>query len=325
MSHDLATRAELAKLARVLDTSPEEVAFLSSLDATDIHELREAISASLHDRYREVYRRVASASRLLPSGLCVQIAERAFPPAITSKVAAEIDTDRIGDFASKLSVSYMADVCVDIDPRKVRELIRRVPVDRAVAVALELIERQEYVTLGRMIDAATPELVRAAVEAVDSDDALLWIAFYAESVPHLTSAVRALPDERLRGVVHTALGGPEERHAAGLALMARVDDADLRRTLGDHAADAPDSALSYLVRTAVREGFEPELLTVVAGMDEAAARRMASLEVLAEEEVLLALARAADDGGHREQLLPLVEHATTEVRSALERAGFVTD
>ncbi|MBA0127917.1 hypothetical protein H0B56_20415 [Haloechinothrix sp. YIM 98757] len=322
MSQDLATRAELTKLARALDTTEDCVAFLGSLEAAEIHELREAASAAMHDRHRELYQSIAKASTLLPPALCVRIAERAFPPMITSKVAAEIGTDRVGEFAKRLSVGYMADVCVSIDPRKVRELISQVPVERATEVARELVDREEYVTLGRMIDAATERLVRAAVAVITSDVALLWIAFYAESEAHLTSAVRALPAERIRSVVHTALTGTAELHAAGLALIARVDDAELRGTLAGHAAEVPAEALDGLLRTVVRDGFEPELLTVLASMPEDALRRLAARDALTDRDTLLALARAAERGGHTERLRPLLEYAGPELRATLTEAGF---
>lgn len=322
MTSDLATRAELVKLARVLDTSVEGLAFLRSADSADIHELREGISAALHDKHRDLYQRIASASKLLPAALCVQVAERTFPPVISAKVAAEIGTDRIGEFAKRLSVAYMADVCTDIDPRRVPELLASVPVERGTRVAVELVRRREYLTLGRMIDAATEQLVRAAAAEIESDEALLWVAVYVESVDRLTSAVRALPAQRIRSVLHTALSGATELHGTGLALIARVDDEDLRRTLTDYAAEESDETLERLVRTAVSDGFLSELLVVVANMNESSLQRFAALNVLTEREILVALARAVDDGEYRERLLPLVDFLPEHARDILEDAGF---
>lgn len=323
MSKDLAAKAELLKLARALNTEPDAVAFADSLDAAALHQLREAISGSLYDEHRGVYQRIAAASKLLPAPMTAKIAEHAFPPLISARVAAELGAERAADLASRLPVDYLADVCIGLDPRKVARIIERIPLPRAVEVATELVRRDEFITLGRLIDAATREQLRGVAAEVDSDEALLWIGFYAESPQHLTEAIKVLPDERIRRIVHTALDGPAELHSAGLALMSRVDDARLRRRLGDMAAECAPSSLTALIHTAVDEGFLPEILTVFASMSEESQRSVMTLDVLAEQEVLVALVRATAAADLWDRLLPLVEYIDDELRARL--AALVTE
>lgn len=315
MSKDLATRAELLKLARVLHTGVDGVAFAESLDAADIQELREGISGSLYDEHRDLYQRIAAASKLLPVQLTAKIAERAFPPVISAGVAAGLTPDRAADLAKRMRVGYLADVCVGLDPRKVAKIIEWIPIGRAVEVAVELVNRDEHITLGRLIDAATPEQLRAVAARIACDEALLWIGFYAESPAHLTDAIRTMPDERLRSIVHTALEGASDLHVAGLMLMSRIGDEDLRLKFGEFAAECSDDALSRLVHTARAEGAMAELLSVVGGMSADAQRRVVRLPALEEQEVLVALVDAAAAGDHWDRLLPLVRFLDDGLRA----------
>lgn len=317
MSHDLRTRAELVKLARLLDLDTGALAYLEPQGAADLKELREGISAALYDEHRGLYQRIAGASKLLPAALTAKIAERAFPPVISARVSAELPADRAADLAKRMPVSYLADVCVDLDPRKVKSIIERIPVDRSIKVATELVHRDEHLTLGRLIDAASDEQLLAVAAKVESDEALVWIGFYAESPARLTGAVQALPEDRLRSIVHTSIDGRSELHSAGLALISRLSDEPLRSRLGDLAAECAAESLTRLVHTAVAEGFVPELLAVVACMSEDGQRRVVGLPVLQEREVLVALVNAAADGEYWDRLLPLVEHTDQELRGRL--------
>lgn len=317
MSHDLQTRAELVKLARLLDLDAGALAYLEPQGAADLKELREGISAARYDEHRALYQRIAGASKLLPAALTAKIAERAFPPVISARVSAELPAARAADLAKRMPVSYLADVCVDLDPRKVKSIIERIPVDRSIKVATELVHRDEHLTLGRLIDAASDEQLLAVAAKIESDEALVWIGFYAESPARLTGAVQALPEDRLRSIVHTSIDGRSELHSAGLALISRLSDEPLRSRLGDLAAECAAESLTRLVHTAVAEGFVPELLAVVACMSEDGQRRVVGLPVLQEREVLVALVNAAADGEYWDPLLPLVEHMDQELRGRL--------
>jgi hypothetical protein len=78
----------------------------------DLRRLRERVSASLFDRHRAGFQRMAAASRLLPIGVLAKIAERTMPPMIAARIAAEMAPER----------------------------------------AAELLRRGEYVTIGRFVD-----------------------------------------------------------------------------------------------------------------------------------------------------------------------------
>jgi hypothetical protein len=292
MRHDLATEAELVKLARALDTELDTVAFARALDHCDIRRLRERVVAVLYDEHRAAFRRVAAITRVLPTPLNVRIALRAFPPLLAARVAGEMAPDQAAELANRMPIDYLAEGCLHLDPRRAQPLISQINPDRVLAVVVELVDRGEYIALGQLLDAATDRVVVDAAAAI-SDEALLRIGFYAESAARLTRAVAALPEQRLRSVVACALAGPPDLRAAGLALIARLEDNQLRGRLAEYAADADDDTLTRMLRTAIEVGAVGELLTAVAAMGPRARKRVLVLPALSEHETRTQLAMAA--------------------------------
>ncbi|HEV8556285.1 MAG TPA: hypothetical protein VGR06_07810 [Actinophytocola sp.] len=291
MGRDLATQAELVKLARALDTTPDEVSFAGSLDHRDIRRLRERVVDALYEEHRATFGRIAMITRLLPTPLNVRITLRAFPPLLAARIAGEMAPDRAAELVNRMPIEYLADGCLHLEPRRAAPLISHIHPDRVVAVVQELVARGEYVTIGHLLDAATERIVRD-VAAVISDEALLRIGCYAESDTQLTTAVAALPPERLRGIVASAVGGPPELRSAGLALIARLADDELRARLAEYAAESDDEALTRLLHTAIDDGAVPELLTLFAALGEHTQRRVLTLPALTDPDVRTQLTKA---------------------------------
>lgn len=279
MGADLATRAELVKLARALGTTPDGVEFAASLGAGDIRRLRERVVGALYDEHRAAFRRVAAITRTLPTALNVRIALRAFSPLLAARIASEMSPERAAELANRMPVDYLAEGCVHLDPRRAEPLITRIDRARVVAVVSELIRRGDFITLGRLLDASTAEMLSDLSTTV-ADEALLRIGLYAESGAQLTRAMQALPAERLRAVVHSALTGTPDVRAAALAVVSRVEDDELRGRLAAYAAELDDAALTALLHTAVAEDAVTELLTAVAAMPEPARKRVLALPAL---------------------------------------------
>jgi hypothetical protein len=291
---DLATRAEIFKLARALGTTPEDVRFAESLDHGSIRRLRERVVGALYDEHRAAFQRVAMITRLLPTPLNVRITLRAFSPLLAARIAVEMTPERAAELANRMPVEYLAEGCLHLDPRRAGPLISRIHPDRVVAVARELVARGEFITLGQLLDVATERIV-LDIAAVISDEALLWVGFYAESGARLTAAVAALPAPRLRRVVAYALTGPPELRSAGLALIGRLEDDALRGRLAEYAAEFDDETLTALLRTAIDDGAVPQLLEAVAAMGEPARRRVLALPILTEPDVFRELIKLGTD------------------------------
>jgi hypothetical protein len=174
------TDLERARLAKVLRVDPAQLSCVEPLDAQDLRRLRESISRGLSQADRGVAGRLAAGTQLLPPPILAKIAERVLPPVATARVAAQMPPERCAAVSERLPISYMADVCVELDQPTAETLMSRLPPRIIVDVAHELIERAEYPTIGLLVGAAEEALIRTVLASISDSDVLLKISFYVE-------------------------------------------------------------------------------------------------------------------------------------------------
>jgi hypothetical protein len=249
---ELRVRAELIKLARVLGAREEQVAFLAPLGVEQLRRLGDRVSSALFDEYRTAFQKLADASRLLPASLVAKMSELVFGPVLSARISGLMPPDRAIEVALKLRGRFLADVCIELDPRNASELLARMPTKIVVDVAQELLRRREHVTMGRFVDDLTNEAIRAVMQAVTDDAALVQIGFFVERRERLVELVELLSPERVRAVVAAAASGPPEAQAAGLAMMSQLTHRQQGR-FGEAAIGSGPKVLNALIAAAQRE------------------------------------------------------------------------
>jgi hypothetical protein len=194
-----ATAAEIVKLRRLLDVDEGALEFLATVQAMEIRKLRLLATAALFDADREMLSRVANASRLLPAGLVAAITRRAFGPLLAARITGFMDPKRAADVGRHMDPPFLADICIQLDPRKAKEIIPRMDVDTVVAVTEELLERADYVTLGRFVGSMPGDVLDSVLE-VTEDDELLRVCAVAESSTGVDEIFGALSADRMADV-----------------------------------------------------------------------------------------------------------------------------
>lgn len=287
----LARRAELAKLAHLIG-GPVEL----PLEASELRELRERLSAKLFDDARPVLQRVATGSRLLPAALVARVGEGVFGATLCAQVAGLLSTAYALDLALRMTDPFLASVSAAIDPRSAGEVVRRFPADRIVAVAHQLLARGEYVTLARFVDYLAPETIGAVIDSVTDELELLRIGAYVESPAKLAELVGQLAPDRMRAMIAALHGANGDRWLEALTIAEILDDA-WRRTLGDLAAELGDDVLAALLEAVRRFELWTALVPFVLAMSAPAQGRIARLVLAQHAEIeasVCAAARACD-------------------------------
>jgi hypothetical protein len=309
-------RAEVEKLARLLDHDAGDLAFLEAVESADLRTLREQMTDVLYDRDPAVLQGAATAGRLLPVPLVAALAQRTFGPLLSARIAARLDADRAVDLAERLPDAFLADVAAELDPRRTRDIIVRVPAEKVVRIACELAARGDYVAMGRFVD-HLPTAAAHAVVAELSDADLLRIAFVGEEPERLRAVIADLPDERLAGTLRAA-----DRcglWAEALALAAELDDG----RLADLAVRQEDELVDSLLAAAHDEGLWPVVLPMVRRLGDEARRRLLRRPAFRRKAVLRAIVDAAAQAGSWEDLdavVPLLgAPARREVAAAVAR------
>ena len=302
MSANLDARAEIVKLARLVGQKPERLAYLEKVPPEDIKRLRERTTDVLFDADREKLQRVSAASRRLPAPLVAQIAQRVFGPLLVARLAGLVEPGRAVGVANHLSPAFLADVAVELDPRRVRSVLGHLPIERVVAAARVLVRRGEFVTMGQFVAHLSKEAIEATLAVID-DAALLRIAFVIEDPKRLNDIVGVLPEERFSGVIRAAAA--KGLWSEALALVSNVSERR-RGALGDLAAQEDDATLEGMVRAVHEQDLWDVLLPVLSAMSEDSRKRFTKLRAVRDRDVLGAIVRSAARNELWRELLPLV-------------------
>lgn len=238
MSPAAASRAELIKLARLLDTPPERLAGLEGVSATALRKLREQTADALFEADRPHFERVVAAARVVPGSLAARLTERALGPLLGARAAALLEPGQAVDLARRLSPGFLADLAVRLDPRRAGEQIGGLPADLVAEVAEELCRRREHVAMAGFVGHLDDDALFATLAVLD-EDALLGIGFLMEDPQRLRAIVALLPDERIVGLI--ALSEEESRVDELLEVVSRLgkrERARAARLAAEHGGKA---------------------------------------------------------------------------------------
>jgi len=223
MSEHLEHRAELLKLARLLNLDVEELPDLDAVPAAELRAFREAATDRLFDATAGTLGGISKSSRLVPAAVSATIARKAFGPLLCARTAAAVDPPRAVDIAKRLPKDFLADVSVELDPRRVADILAEVPDDLSVPVAEELGRRGEFVTMGRFLAFVSDAGIEGAMNSL-SDEALLQTAFVLEHKDKLGHAVSLLDPARMPGILRCA--AEQDLWPEALDLISHLDDAE---------------------------------------------------------------------------------------------------
>jgi hypothetical protein len=319
MSETLERGAEIIKLARQLGVEPKELGYLHEIPAAAIRGFREQATDRLFAGDAGRLHRVAAASKLVPVPLTVKIAQVAFGPLLCAATAGLLDPRHAVKVASKCPTSFLADITINLDPRRAPEVIAAVPTPLVVAVAEELIARDEHVTMGRFVSYLGLPTLRAAVPQIPDDADLLKVAFVMEGKDKLDDLIEIARD-RIPGLVRTAY--EQDLWAEALDLIGHLNLENLGE-IAEITTAQDDEVLSALVHAAQDLNAWDILLPITAAMRPDSLHRFATVPAVLEDDVLADIVEAALAGPLWLDLLPLTMHLPDEVRAKV--AAYVAD
>jgi hypothetical protein len=251
LTASLEVKGEILKLARLLRRDPAEFEYLEQVPAADIRLLREQVTDVLFDANGPALGRLATASKLLPIKVVAIIGEHAFGPILAARIAGLLEPERAVQMANTMPIEFLADVAIELDPRRASAVIALIAPPRTADITRVLLRREDYVTMGRFVAHLSDEAIRAAIDVM-SDEELLRVAFVLESRDGLAHLVALLPQSRLDSVIDA--GAREGMWAELLQLLPVVPvlPLDSQRRLAREVAKL-DPARRALIERQVRE------------------------------------------------------------------------
>jgi hypothetical protein len=289
----LAVRAELGKLQHLLGAEANALPFLDRVPEAQLRRLRDAVQERLFAQDQPLFRRLGRIATWLPFWLAVPLC-LLIGPRLTARVVGEMPARCAIASAVRLRPGFIAEACTYLDPRRARDLIALMPPRRVADIALELLRREDFATMGRFVDFLSDEAIRAVLDAVPDEAALLRIAFYMDSKNRLDHVVHLMPPERRARALMLALDDSSDLLDEILLLITHVNYA-LKRELGDLAAAQNEAVLERIVTTVEQQSLWSDLLPVVASLSEDSQRKVVNLPILRQNpEMLRHILHAAD-------------------------------
>lgn len=316
---ELARRAEIGKLAAVLGVEPESLAELgSSAGADELHRLRRRINKTIFDEKRDRFIRLERVTRLLPASYVARLATEAFGPLLSARVVAEMNPLRARNIARHVSAAFVADVAPHIDPEKVQELIPQLPTELVKDTALLLVEREDYVTMGRFGDALSAQQLRAVVSAIDDDAALLLTGFFIEKREQLSRIIHNIDNVRIARIMRR--GTEANLLPQALFIIDHVTD-ELKGRLADIMGEQDEATLDKLVSVADEELLWGPILRGLSNMHPRYRRKIVNLPQVKNEQLLGDLVRAAYEEGLLAVALPLARVMRPDYKRVVAHAA----
>lgn len=264
-------RAEILKLARILERDPAQLTYLEAISLDELTALREQTTEVLYSASGGALNRLAAASKLLPSGLTATIAQRALGPVVVAQMAGRLEPSRSAEIAAKLPTAFLADVAIELDPRRASALLALMPAPQVEAITRELVARSEHVTMGRFVGHLSDAALEAALGAMD-DSTLLRVGFVLEDKARLERVLEMLPKPRLTAIILAA--AQDHLWLEALDLLDHLSAPRQEEILAG-ALELDPAALEDLVAAVVEHELWDQV-GVIARRDEALAARLAS-------------------------------------------------
>jgi hypothetical protein len=305
----LANQAELMKLAAALEVPIEQIKFLAEVPPEALRHFRTAMIDRVFDRQQLLFRWFAAWVRWIPvwiSGLMVRFW---LGPLLATRIAGALPARRAVAIAQHVPTELMADIAKGLDPRMTRELVRLLSSKQVEAIAHVLLERRDFMTIGRFVG-LLPDRVIRDVE----------IIFHVDSRARIDHIVHLLPFERIQRAM-LIVSDPDRRMLWPklLSLVVNVSDT-MKRELGDLAASQGDDVIEGLIRASEEDGLWEDILPVVACLSPEVQRQVVSHPALLDPVVMQHVLAAANRGGLWKDMLTLAAHMEDEGRGIVAQA-----
>lgn len=244
---DLLQHVELVKLAHDLGVELDEVTFLDELSDSELATLRACVNHALFAPHEPRFARMAAMGKVVPTTLAAKGAQLALGPFVAARVAAVTEVDLAVKLVNHLSVAFLARMTPYINPARVADIVARLPEEVVVRTGEILVDKQEYIPLGRFVAHVEVATALKVVEAAPPAD-LLQVAVYTDDREELDKIIAAVADQTLVDVLRTAHENDDVDDAltllAALSVGSRLRVVRVAGTLEDEVRESLVAAVA---------------------------------------------------------------------------------
>ena len=196
--HDQAQ--QVRRIAHLLGSKPEDLDELLHVPADELRELHDQLAEWLFAVHADSFARVAAVSKVLPGALAGKMAERFLEPPLAARAAVMLEPAKAVDLVTKVSVRYLGDVAMSLDPVRGKPVIRAIPPARVAEVAAELFRRDELAAMAEFAGTVDKPALDAALK-VATPAQLVRVAPLLVWNDNIEEIIDELSDERLDAIL----------------------------------------------------------------------------------------------------------------------------
>ncbi len=163
---------QVKRLAHLLHAEPDALGMLRGLPADELRTLHDQVVEALFAANREKFARVASLARFLPGAVAGKLAEHYLPAGLAARCAELLEPERARGLVGHVSVPYLADLALHLDPTRSRPVVQAIPAERVGPVAAELFRRREFGAMAEFAGTVTYEALVAALDVATGEELL---------------------------------------------------------------------------------------------------------------------------------------------------------
>lgn len=192
-------RPQVEAIARLLAVEVDELHGLDAVPDDDLIALRSQIGDRLSADKRHRFARVAGLAQIIPGPIAGRLAEKFLPPAGGALAAELLEPAKARDLVGRVSVRYLGELAVALDPVRAQDVVRAVPAERVAEVARELFGRNEYAAMARFVDAVEVDALFATLGVATPHDLLAVVPLLTWN-DNLDRVIAELPDHQTRQI-----------------------------------------------------------------------------------------------------------------------------
>lgn len=214
--HNSTVELELRRIARLTGVDAAALEGLGNIGVEDLQILRGQIASRLFDEHTDAWERAVAVTAVIPAGLSAKLSQAALGPVLSARVTPLAPTSKAIDIGTKLSPEFMADVAVNLDPRRINALIVAMPASTIAAVAKVLADRQEWLVMADFVAGISEPSLRTTLKGLNAP-AILQISVLIENHDRTDQIVALLDDHRLDELREAATAEGLQAHLAHIA------------------------------------------------------------------------------------------------------------
>jgi hypothetical protein len=198
-------KAEVQKIAHVLDVPTEEVIFLSSHSEKQLEFLFHAISMSIQKDQSQVWEPLAKVVKFIPNFLNAKISEEVLGPHITANITYHVGVKDAISISNFFSNKFFADVMEHVLPEKIEHILKEAPIEKMRIVLQELLKRKNYYQLSSLMDYVPIDRAAKLTLEVEDYEILSTVAYLSSKKDRHWKILATYTDDRIKGFLQISL------------------------------------------------------------------------------------------------------------------------